>query len=62
MTEGAPTLFMMRVFAARAIARQAAQPVARLSGAPMRSPRAERLAAPGVNGTLVSAAMEGVTR
>ena len=61
MTEGAPTLFEMRLFAAQAIAREAAQPVAGLSGAPMRSPRAERLAAPGVNGALLSAAMEGVT-
>ncbi len=59
MTEGAPTLLEMRLFAAQAIAREAAA-VARLSGAPMRSPRAERLAAPEVNDALVSAAMEGV--
>ncbi len=57
MTEGALTL--LRCAPAQAIAREAAA-VARLSGAPMRPARAERLAAPEVNDALVSAAMEGV--
>lgn len=60
MTEGARTLLEMRLFAAQTMARKAGA-AARLSGAPMRHSRAERLAAPEVEDALVSAAaVEGV--
>jgi hypothetical protein len=57
MTEGAPTLLRRACLRRRRFAPEATA-VAQLSGAPMMSPRAERLAAPGVN--LVSAAMEAL--
>ena len=49
----------MRLFAAQATAREAAA-VARAERRAYEVPRAERLAAPGVDDALVSAAMEGV--
>ncbi len=62
MTEGARTLLEMRLFAAQTMAREAGA-AARLSGAPMRPSRAERLAAPEVEDALVSAAArEGVAQ
>jgi hypothetical protein len=56
MTEGAPMLLRCACLLRRRFPREGAA-VARLSGAPMRSPRAERLAAPGALG---SAAMEAL--
>jgi hypothetical protein len=59
MTEGAPKLLRCACLLRGLLPREAAA-VAQPSGAPTRSPRAERLAAaPGVNDVLVSAAMEG---